>query len=316
VSKFVPIPNFDSLSPQTTKGDLIGRTTTGATRVPVGSDNTFLKADSSNALGVSWASPSVGALTVNTLTGATTLPATSQVILASSTTFAITLPSPSSNSGLNYRIVKTDDTSTPISVTGSGFIGVTLCTSLEEYFIICDGSTYWPSHVVATTGVTSITGISITATTSNPVKGNSISIDAVYWSRQGSYAHLRYEFAQGNTTGASIGSGDYLFNLPGGLSIDTTKVTGYSAVIGLSVQVAAKNMAGSGMASINIAGVNTLVGGAIVYDATRVRLAGSWSPASANTSGVGCVGMSLFPLVGASLTYAMSFDVPIAGWGG
>jgi hypothetical protein len=39
----------------TTKGDLLGRTASAVTRVPVGTDGYFLKADSANANGVSWA---------------------------------------------------------------------------------------------------------------------------------------------------------------------------------------------------------------------------------------------------------------------
>lgn len=53
--KFISIPNFDSLSPQTTKGDLISRSTTAAVRVAVGADNTVLTADSAQASGVKWA---------------------------------------------------------------------------------------------------------------------------------------------------------------------------------------------------------------------------------------------------------------------
>jgi hypothetical protein len=39
----------------TTKGDLLGRTASAVTRIPVGTDGYFLKADSANANGVSWA---------------------------------------------------------------------------------------------------------------------------------------------------------------------------------------------------------------------------------------------------------------------
>lgn len=39
----------------TTKGDLLGRTASAVTRIPVGTDNYYLKADSSNANGVTWA---------------------------------------------------------------------------------------------------------------------------------------------------------------------------------------------------------------------------------------------------------------------
>jgi hypothetical protein len=45
---------FANLSPQTTKGDLIGRTTSGAVRVPVGADGQVLTASSGSATGLAW----------------------------------------------------------------------------------------------------------------------------------------------------------------------------------------------------------------------------------------------------------------------
>jgi hypothetical protein len=50
-------------SPLTTKGDIWGYNTTNA-RIPVGTDGQLLKADSTNALGVSWATVSSGGMTL------------------------------------------------------------------------------------------------------------------------------------------------------------------------------------------------------------------------------------------------------------
>lgn len=52
---------FDALSPTTTKGDLIARTTTSNVRVPLGTDGYVLTADSTQTTGVKWASTSGGA---------------------------------------------------------------------------------------------------------------------------------------------------------------------------------------------------------------------------------------------------------------
>jgi len=61
-------------SPLTTKGDIWGYSTTNA-RVPVGTNGQVLLADSTNANGVSWGTPSAGSLTLlstTTLSGSST----------------------------------------------------------------------------------------------------------------------------------------------------------------------------------------------------------------------------------------------------
>jgi hypothetical protein len=49
--------NFDGIAPVTTKGDLIVRNATNATRLAVGTDGQVLTADSAQATGVKWANP-------------------------------------------------------------------------------------------------------------------------------------------------------------------------------------------------------------------------------------------------------------------
>jgi hypothetical protein len=63
-------------SPLTTKGDVWGYSTTDA-RIPVGTNNQVLTADSTTALGVKWATPAAGSLT---LLSTTTLSGTSTTV--------------------------------------------------------------------------------------------------------------------------------------------------------------------------------------------------------------------------------------------
>lgn len=59
-------------SPLTTKGDLYGFSTVNA-RIPVGTNGQVLTADSTQTLGVKWATPTTGVTSFNTRTGAVTL---------------------------------------------------------------------------------------------------------------------------------------------------------------------------------------------------------------------------------------------------
>lgn len=57
---FFAVDAADSTSPLTTKGDLYGFSTLDA-RIPIGTNNQVLTADSTQALGLKWATPSTGA---------------------------------------------------------------------------------------------------------------------------------------------------------------------------------------------------------------------------------------------------------------
>lgn len=309
--KFQPIQNFDGLSPQTTKGDLISRTTTTAVRVPIGTDNTVLTADSSQANGVKWAAATAN-IPVNALAGATTLPATSQVVLASGTTFAITLPAAAGNNGLFYEILKTDDTATAISVVGTGFIGVTLSTAGEKYRIVCNGTSFYPIDHYAMTGWTGAGGVTILATTTPPVKGNTITFDQVFWRRVGANAEIRFEYAQTSATGASGGSGDYLFSIPLPLTIDVSKVDVYTTVIGQNAIPRSHNSVGYASVSENTGAVAS---GVYVFGSTQIRLGGPVAPGSAGNAHSDMIGSGNGGLNNANNSYAACFSVPINGWG-
>lgn len=62
---------FGALSPLTTKGDVLGFSTVNA-RIPVGSNTQVLTADSGQALGVKWATPTTGTVTSIDVSGGTT----------------------------------------------------------------------------------------------------------------------------------------------------------------------------------------------------------------------------------------------------
>jgi hypothetical protein len=142
--------------------------------------------------------------------------------------------------------------------------------------------------------------ITITATTTNPTKGTTTQ-DKVWWRRVGDSAEIRFEYAQG---AGSAGSGEYLFHLPAGLSIDTTKMKVDSG--------ANPYNGGAGSVSAAIVGTTAGSGEVIPYDATRVRLAVYDSA----TDSYQRIGSGYFALSNASLQIYAVLTVPIVGWSG
>lgn len=305
MSKFVPIPSFDGLSPQTTKGDTISRSTTGAVRVPVGADGTVMTADSTQTSGIKWASAS-GNQPVNTLVGATTLPAVSQTILASGTTFAITLPSPTGNSGLEYRILKTDaGLITPISISGTGFIGASMATQNEEYRILCDGATYWPIEHQASTLWSSPTTSTLVSTSG--VKGTGTVVDSIQWRREGAYARIR--FAYSHTVAGTAATDAIKLSVPLGLLIDTAN-TGTNTIATMTAQFSGGAFVlSNSYCGLNVSTLGGGAGGVCVFGSTQVRL---W--ANIAGSGPGFWGTVQSNLNNAAVSIFAEFLAPIQGW--
>lgn len=162
----------------TAKGDILIGTTSGTvSKRSVGTDGLFLKADSGDATGTSWASPSGSPLSVVSKTTTYTATTSDDVILASGSAFTITLFASSGNSGKVLRIKKTDSSLSNIitldgngSETIDGALTTTLNTQYEEVTIVCDGSNWhildrsYPSVYVAYTptftGFGTVSGVS------------------------------------------------------------------------------------------------------------------------------------------------------------
>ncbi len=96
---------------------------------------------------------------------------------------------------------------------------------------------------VTGTGVTPINWTSRT-TTGQPVKGSTQSVNEVWWRRVGSELIVRAAFRQTNAGGSVAGLGDYLFFVPAGLVVDTTKLT---AELQIGGPFEFKNMVGTAL---------------------------------------------------------------------
>lgn len=133
--------------------------------------------------------------------------------------------------------------------------------------------------------------------------GGSTAVNTTWIRRVGDSAQIRLDYRQ--TSGGSLGTGDYLFALPAGLSMDVNKVNVYATAEGLGGFLT-NGILGSGL--VSNAG-NSGVCIVVPYDSTNVRLAGD---DSANSQFY--IGQSAYGLNAATLNYAAEFTVPIVGW--
>jgi hypothetical protein len=155
------------------------------------------------------------------------------------------------------------------------------------------------SAVLASNGppMTDWTSYSLTigADTTAPTKGT-INLDQAMWRRVGDSVEIKYNFRQ--TSAGTAGSGIYLFPLPSGLVIDTTKANYASASVG-------KSHCGDVMVDDG----TTYEGSVNVYDSTNLFL----TIGNASTS-FGSMSSTLAPLSGSDVRIGFRAILPIAGW--
>jgi hypothetical protein len=229
--KFQAIPNFDSLAPTTTKGDIITRTSTANVRRAVGSDGQVLTADSTQTDGVKWSAVAAGAM--NVVSKTTTYSAViNDYILASSSSFAITLPTAVGVSGQQIGIqhngtslsqVYTLNTTSSQTIGGIASGSYALYTNGEVLILVSDGANWQVlSHRTETpwTAFSSLAaGTLWTATTTSPAYGT-IAVHLANWRRSGTEMLIQYVYT--TTSAGTAGSGLYLFNLPSSATVNTS----------------------------------------------------------------------------------------------
>lgn len=246
----------------------------------------------------------------------------SSAITTSDTTIAISgssgsvvLPTAVGNEGRRFKIIHNGTSLTDIYIvntTSSQTIGgVTageyrLCTFGEVLEVESDGANWLiVGRVTDTPWINSGTVI-IGAITSNPTKGSAQSIDKIWWKRSGDSAHIRFRFSQTNNSGAAAGSGDYLFQLPSNIAIDSNKIDYYAVSEGWDSAYGNSWSIGTG----GFGNGSTQSEGTIVpYDSTRVRI---FTGTVGATSGV--PGSAAYQLTGASVFYSGNYIVPVTNW--
>lgn len=269
-----------------------------------GSQGLFLRQDSAGS--PVWQTV---AFTVQTKTANYNISEVDDVILVSGGVFTVTLPTAIGFAGKEFEIKKTDSSLTNIitinttsSQTIDGSLTVTLNTLNEVYRLCSDGANWLVmDHKCNTPWVNSGTTI-IHATTTNPTKGTIVQ-DNLWYRRVGDSAEIRIEFRQ--SAAGTSGTGNYLYGVPTGITIDTNKLTVFTSTAG-SAPLSNYSAIGFGQA---LEGGNMCTLIATAYDISFVRLFGFDSLNQVDfVVAAGQFGMNQ------QMSYLITFTVPVSGW--
>jgi hypothetical protein len=145
----------------------------------------------------------------------------------------------------------------------------------------------------------------LSSTGNQPVKPNSMTVDKMYYERLGEMMHCHFDMIT-NATTATPGTGDYLFAIPTGFTINTAKA--YSNTTTGSSEVDYPGVIGA--ANTALQGTSNSSGTVRVYDSTRVRIY------SSGTGPNQCVGPgnNNNSMANNHVVVSADFIVPITEW--
>lgn len=242
-----------------------------------------------------------------------------EMLILSGSSGTVNLPTAVGNDGMEMEFYHNGTSLTQVytidgnsSETIGGSTTVKLHTNGQYLKIKAVSSNWLIIESKARTGWVDGGALSIGATTTAPTKPTGLTVDKMYWRRNGSEARILFQYKQSNITSAANGSGDYLYAIPSNLTIDTANLSLYTTVEG-SGGFTTSNALGSVL--LNDTTNANHVGSVIVYDSTQVRIAYVGGVTS-STSQIGIVGSAA---VGALATQAnlflmADFTVPILDW--
>lgn len=229
--------------------------------------------------------------------------------VGASTTLAITVPVAKGGTGATTLTANN-------VILGNGTSAVQVVAPGTSGNVLTSNGTTWTSTASATAGYspTIQAGITITGVTSNPTKGTT-SVDRIVHSRVGAWLKAIYQYEQ-SAAGAS-GSGDYLFQLPSGLSFDSTFVQFYTGTI-ISVtasQSFPKAIVGHGAVGMGVGSGYLATATLIAYDSTRFRVIEAYGNGG-TLAGINPIAATLVGDLGANnrVGYGFFLEAPISGW--
>ena len=155
--------------------------------------------------------------------------------------------------------------------------------------------------IVSQGGWTKVTDWNFGASTTAPTSATSATRHYV-WSLTGKMMSIKGFYNQTATTGASAGSGEYLFAMPGGYRIDTT-TTGL-ATVGDVLEIPI------GQTTLSTGTGNRSSGVVLAYDSGNIKFA-NWSVGGLSAN-ITTIGSAFLPLTSSAL-YSLYFtaDIPI-----
>lgn len=142
---------------------------------------------------------------------------------------------------------------------------------------------------------------SITAVTSNPTKGGTVSRDSVKWRRQGNMMECRWDYRQ-NASGTA-GTGTYLIAVPNSQLLDTSVIPDFNG---------SSNNGVVGTAFIAPGGSPALFGWVWMYTTNRFSL--SVADPTTGTQNSQTLSSTFFGLNNTNAEYAFHAHLPISGW--
>lgn len=170
---------------------------------------------------------------------------------------------------------------------------------------VSTGQQQFPGYGVITTDWASYS-LTISATSSNPTQGSGANSSAM-WKRNGDSVEIYFVYSQ--TSAGSAGSGTYLFSLPSGLTIDTSKVVTTNNGNGIDGTVLGSAYTGTTTSS---GGSSSEIGQVIAWNSTQLAIITSYS--GSNPQIYGMIGSGSNSLSDNPQYYSFTAKIPILGW--
>lgn len=206
------------LSPLTTKGDLLGFSTINA-RVPIGSNNQVLTADSAQALGLKWANP--GTLAYRSVTTTDTATNADHTLKLSGASFTENLfTAGSGNTGAILELVHAGTFGQLYTIDPAGSETIDDTTSHATFILATPGERLkFQSDGTKWIVLSHETETAWTAYTPTLTGFGTATLVEFFWKRRGDEIRIRGAFKSGTLTAAGPS-----ISFPTGINMDTAKI--------------------------------------------------------------------------------------------